>query len=134
MLINVKMPTIVGFLDIYEHDKNILSLDEYEASFITSDPICFLLTWLIVFFWHLGHRKLSIFFDMLTCLHVLLLLSVKVNANFKRDWYMLLGLSTCACANQEGGQGVRTPPPLKSHKNIGVSSDTGLAPLKNHSY
>ena len=30
-----------------------------------------------------------------------------------------------------GGQGVRTPP-LKIHKNIGLSSNTGPDPLKNH--
>ena len=29
-----------------------------------------------------------------------------------------------------GGQGVRTPPPLKNHKNIGFSSNTGPDPLK----
>ena len=32
------------------------------------------------------------------------------------------------------GQGVRTPPPLKNHKNIGFSSNTDPDPLKNYSY
>ena len=32
------------------------------------------------------------------------------------------------CADPEGGQGVRTPP-LKNHKNIGFSSNTGPDPL-----
>ena len=31
---------------------------------------------------------------------------------------------------QRGGQGVQTPPPLKSHKNIGFLSNTGPDPLK----
>ena len=35
------------------------------------------------------------------------------------------------CADQEGGQGVQTPPPLKN-KNIGLLSNTGPDPLKNH--
>ena len=37
-----------------------------------------------------------------------------------------------ACADPEGrgGQGVRTPPPLKNYKNIGYSSNTGPDPLK----
>ena len=35
-----------------------------------------------------------------------------------------------ACADPEGGQGVRTP--LKNHKTIGFLSNTGLDPLKNH--
>ena len=39
-----------------------------------------------------------------------------------------------ACADQEKRQGVRTPPPLKNHKNIGFSSNTGPDPLKNRSY
>ena len=33
-------------------------------------------------------------------------------------------------ADPEGGQGVRTPPPLKNHKNIGFSSSTGPDPFK----
>ena len=33
---------------------------------------------------------------------------------------------------QRGGQGVRTPPPPKNHKNIGFLSNTGPDPLKNH--
>ena len=33
---------------------------------------------------------------------------------------------------QRGGQGVRTPPPLKNHKNIGFLSNTGPDPLKHH--
>ena len=37
-----------------------------------------------------------------------------------------------SCADPEGGQGVRTPPPLKNHKNIGFLSNTGPGPLKNH--
>ena len=42
---------------------------------------------------------------------------------------------TCvACVNPERGQGVRTPHPLKNHKNVGFSSNTGLDPLKNQSY
>ena len=37
------------------------------------------------------------------------------------------------CADPEGRQGVRTPPPLeKNHQNIGFLSNTGPAPLKNH--
>ena len=31
-----------------------------------------------------------------------------------------------------GGQGVRTPPPLKNHKNLGFLSNTDPDPLKNH--
>ena len=31
-----------------------------------------------------------------------------------------------------GGQGVRTPPPLKYHKAIGFLSNTGPDPLENH--
>ena len=30
------------------------------------------------------------------------------------------------------GQGVRTPPPSKSHKNKGFPGNTGPDPLKNH--
>ena len=33
---------------------------------------------------------------------------------------------------QRGGQGIRTPPSLKNHKNIGFLSKTGPDPLKNH--
>ena len=33
---------------------------------------------------------------------------------------------------EEGGQGVRNPPPLKNYKNIGFLSNTGLEPLENH--
>ena len=40
--------------------------------------------------------------------------------------------STISWADPEGGQGVRTPPPLKNHKNIGFLSNTGPDPLKNH--
>ena len=36
-----------------------------------------------------------------------------------------------ACADPEGGHRVWTPP-LKNHKNIGLPSNTGLDPLKNH--
>ena len=32
------------------------------------------------------------------------------------------------CADPEKGTGVRTPPPLKNHKNIGFLSDTGPDP------
>ena len=32
---------------------------------------------------------------------------------------------------QRGGHGVRNPPPLKNHKNIGFLSNTGPVPLKN---
>ena len=39
----------------------------------------------------------------------------------------------CMCGSR-GGQGVRTPPPLKNHKNTGFSSNTGPDPLKNRSY
>ena len=41
---------------------------------------------------------------------------------------LIEGCSACACADPEGGQGVRTPP-LENHKNIGVSN-TGPDPLK----
>ena len=34
--------------------------------------------------------------------------------------------------SREGGQGVRTPPPLKDYKNIGFLSNTDPDPLKNH--
>ena len=37
---------------------------------------------------------------------------------------------TPMCGSRGGGQGVRTP--LENHKNIGVLSNTGLDPLKNH--
>ena len=36
------------------------------------------------------------------------------------------------CSDPEGGQGVRTPLPLKNHKNIGFLCNTGPDPLKNH--
>ena len=41
-----------------------------------------------------------------------------------------------SCADPEGGgKGARGPdPPLKNHKNIGFSSNTGPDPMKNHSY
>ena len=48
---------------------------------------------------------------------------------------MPLNTSACAfkrsfsCADQEGGQGIRTPP-LKDHKVIEFVSNTGLDPLK----
>ena len=35
-------------------------------------------------------------------------------------------------AGSRGGQRVRSPPPLKNHKNIGFLSNTGTDPLKNH--
>ena len=35
------------------------------------------------------------------------------------------------CADPEGDRGSE-PPPLKNHKNIGVLSKTGLAPLETH--
>ena len=35
-------------------------------------------------------------------------------------------------ADPEGGLGIRTPPPLKNHKNIGFLSNTGPDPLKYH--
>ena len=35
-----------------------------------------------------------------------------------------------ACADPEGGQGVRTP--LKNHKFIGLPSNNGPDPLRNH--
>ena len=31
-----------------------------------------------------------------------------------------------------GGQVVRTPPPLKNHRNIGFHSNSGPDPLKKH--
>ena len=34
------------------------------------------------------------------------------------------------CVDPEGGQGIRTPPPLKNHKNIEFLSNTGPDPLK----
>ena len=33
---------------------------------------------------------------------------------------------------QRGGEGIRTPTPLKNKKNIGFLSNTGPDPLKNH--
>ena len=36
------------------------------------------------------------------------------------------------CADPEGEQGVQTPPPLKSHKNIGFCSRTGPNFLEKH--
>ena len=33
---------------------------------------------------------------------------------------------------QRGGQGVRTPPLLENHKNIGCPSNSGPDPLKNY--
>ena len=45
----------------------------------------------------------------------------------------LARLCVCVWADPEGGgggQGVRTP--LKNHKTIGFSSNTGTDPLKNH--
>ena len=43
-------------------------------------------------------------------------------------------LERIPCANPEGGQGVRSPPPppLKNHKNIGFLSNCGPDTLKNH--
>ena len=38
--------------------------------------------------------------------------------------------SPVPCADPEGGQGVRTPPHLKNHKNIELLSTSGLDPLK----
>ena len=40
---------------------------------------------------------------------------------------------TCVSSidGSRGGQGVRTPPPLKNHKNIGFLSNIGPDPLKN---
>ena len=35
------------------------------------------------------------------------------------------------CGSRGGGARVRTPAPLKNHKNIGYLSDTGPDPLKN---
>ena len=35
------------------------------------------------------------------------------------------------CADPEGEQGVRTPPPLKNHRNIGFLSKTGLDSKEN---
>ena len=35
-----------------------------------------------------------------------------------------------SCADPEGGQGVRTPPPLENNKNIGFLSNTDPYPLK----
>ena len=40
-----------------------------------------------------------------------------------------MGIVQGTCADPEGGQGVRTP--LKNHKNIGFSSNTGPDLLKN---
>ena len=37
-----------------------------------------------------------------------------------------------ACADPEGGQGVRTPPPPENHKDIGFLSNTGPDPIENH--
>ena len=37
-----------------------------------------------------------------------------------------------SCADSEGGQGVRTPPPGKLQKNIAFLSNTGPDPLYNH--
>ena len=37
-----------------------------------------------------------------------------------------------SCADPEGGPGVRTPPPLKNHKNIGFLSNSDPDPLKNY--
>ena len=49
------------------------------------------------------------------------------------DFYQLWQRSTLiAWADLEGGQGVRTPSPLKNHKNIGFLCNTGPDPLKNH--
>ena len=43
------------------------------------------------------------------------------------------GIALCrsdSCADPGGGYGVRTPPPLKYHKKIGFSSNTGPDLLK----
>ena len=37
-----------------------------------------------------------------------------------------------AMGGSRGGQGVRTPPPLKNHKTTGFLSNTCPDPLKNH--
>ena len=44
---------------------------------------------------------------------------------------MLIKYSVSACADPEGGYGVRTPS-LKNDKNIGFLSNIGPDPLKNH--
>ena len=36
------------------------------------------------------------------------------------------------CADPEGGQGFRTPPPPEKSQNIGFLSNTGQDDLKNH--
>ena len=38
----------------------------------------------------------------------------------------------CMCGSRGVTRGMDPPPPLKNQKNIGFSSNTGLAPLKNH--
>ena len=43
----------------------------------------------------------------------------------------LLASSIRAIVIPEGGIGVRTPPLLKNHKNIGFLSNTSPGPLKN---
>ena len=40
----------------------------------------------------------------------------------------------CAGPEGGGGSGSERPTPLKNHKNIGFSSNTGLDPLTNRSY
>ena len=46
--------------------------------------------------------------------------------------YVMCDCFVILCADPEGGQGVLNP--LKNHKNIGFSSNTGPDPLKNRSY
>ena len=49
------------------------------------------------------------------------------------DNILVMSSATWSCADPEGGQGVRTSP-LKNHKNIRFSSNTGPNPLENRSY
>ena len=45
---------------------------------------------------------------------------------------ILVNMNTYTCVDPEGGTGGPEPPPLKNYKNIGVFSNTGADPLKNH--
>ena len=51
--------------------------------------------------------------------------------NMSVETSSLFNSHTIACADPEGGQGVRSPS-LKNHKNIGFLCNTGPDPLNNH--
>ena len=62
--------------------------------------------------------------SQITCMSIHVTMSIKCHTNRKP--------CSVSWADPERGQGIRTPPPLENHKNIGFLSNTGPDPLKNH--